>query len=367
MGLEVILIVRETPAWARQLPGLGCGPILQEKLPAFAAFMRDAVTRYSAPPYNVKYWEMWNEPDVARQFVAPGFVFGCWGDNNDAYYGGRYYAEMLKAIYPQMKAADSQSQVLIGGLLSDCDPVNPPEEPVGSGRFKDCRPSQFLEGALENGAGDYFDGVSFHAYDYYWSELGVYQNPNWHSSWDVTGPVVIAKTRYFRDLLAAYGHPEKFLMNTEVALICGRDGTEPSCQTAEFDLTKAYYVPQAYASALAEGLTANVWYSLFGWRGSQLLGFENRPLPVYDAYRFAASQFRGATYTGDLDQFPGVKGYEISRDNVRVWIVWSLDGQPHTVQLPSLPTAIYDVFGATLTASQEVTVTLAPIYIEMSP
>ena len=124
-GIQVILIVRSTPEWARKTAGSGatCGPVRADKLAAFGGFMNELVARYSAPPYNVKVWELWNEPDVdPSQVLEVDSVYGCWGDQTDAYYGGRYYAEMLKVAYPQIKSADPQAQVLVGGLLMDCDP-----------------------------------------------------------------------------------------------------------------------------------------------------------------------------------------------------------------------------------------------------
>ena len=80
----------------------------------------------------------------------------------------------------------------------DCDPVNPPEITKDSGQLRDCTSSKFLEGILEAGAGDSFDGVSFHAYDYYYGDLGVYGNEGWHSAATTTGPVLIAKSRFYK-------------------------------------------------------------------------------------------------------------------------------------------------------------------------
>jgi hypothetical protein len=161
-GMQTILSVRVTPSWAQQVAGYSCGPIKPEKLGAFAIFMHDLVVRYSVAPYNVKYWEIWNEEDIDRSVVPPDSPYGCWGDQNDAYFGGGYYAEMLKVVYPQIKAADPQAQVLIGGLLLDCDPR------PGAGCAvvgHDPKPSKFLEGILSNNGGPYFDGISSHAYD----------------------------------------------------------------------------------------------------------------------------------------------------------------------------------------------------------
>ena len=175
------MIIFGTPEWAQKTPGAYCGPIKQEELDTFANFVYDVVNRYSKHPYNIKYWEIWDEPDVGYFGQPETEPFGCWGDTNDDYYGGGYFAEMLKVVYPSIKSVDADAKVILGGLLLDCDPrprpdgsycaqLNPPH---------DERPPKFFEGILMNGGGNYFDGVTFHAYDYYqyWThELGKYEN-----------------------------------------------------------------------------------------------------------------------------------------------------------------------------------------------
>lgn len=362
-GFQAILIVRSTPEWAQKVPGILCGPIKADKLSAFADFMLEAVARYSAPPFNVHYWEIGNEPDVDYNLVPSESIFGCWGDAADAQYGGGYYAEMLKVVYPKVKIADAQSQVLIGGLLLDCDPVNPPETSAGSGEYKNCAPSRFLEGILQNGGGDYFDGVSYHAYENYGGAYGKFDNGNWHSSWDTTGPVLGAKTSYIRSLLNVYGLTNKYLMNTEVALMCGRTGSEAICLSDDFLKTQSIYVVKSYVMALAEGLKANIWYNGVGWRATSLWDTQGTTFPSYISYQFVASQLQGAQFVKEVDQFPGVKGYEFTRNNQRFWVLWSLDGAEHTVQLDSSPIAMSDVSGNGLATDVEIKITLAPIYI----
>ncbi len=366
-GLEVILIIRGTPAWASAVSGPPCGPIRREYLSDFASFVREAVERYSAPPFNVKYWELGNEPDIAPVHVPFGNPYGCWGDRRSPDYGGAYYAEMLKEVYPQIKAADPEAQVVLGGLLLDCDPLTPPETAPGSGVRKDCTASKFLTGVLENGGGDFLDGVSFHAYDYYFGELGEYSNPNWHSAWNTTGPVLIAKSRYLRSLLTQYGYPDKFLMNTEVAILCGRTGSEGPCLTDRFNQTKAYYLAQAYAAARAEDLKANIWYSLLGWRASQLANQSLQPAPAYRAYQFSASRLQHAAYLGEVADYPSIKGYEFYGNGKRLWILWSQDGSAHTVVLPFTPVGVYDTFGNPLPVSGSIEATWAPVYVEWDP
>lgn len=184
MNLKVVLIIRGTPTWAQKTPGSVCGPVKADKLQAYANFVREAVARYSAPPYNVKFWEIGNEPDAPVNSVH--VVWGCWGDSKDYYYGAAYYTSMLKLVYPQIKAADPQAQVLLGGLLANCDPVRPP-----SGQ--NCSSSRFFEGVLRNGGAKFFDGVSFHTYEYYYRVPGKWGNTNWNSAYNTTGPVIIAK------------------------------------------------------------------------------------------------------------------------------------------------------------------------------
>lgn len=363
-NMQTILIVRGTPAWAQKIMGIHCGPVSEEKLTAFAAFVHDAVVRYSQPPYNVKYWELGNEPDVNPALVAADSEYGCWGDPSDPFYGGGYYAEMLKVVYPAIKSADPEAQVLVGGLLLVCDPDNPPDENGQPGVKKDCSPAKFLEGVLINGGGDYFDGVSFHAYDYYYNLLGKYGNGGWYSSWKTTGPVLITKAAYLHNLLSRYGHEDKYLMSTEVAVLCGTTGNEASCWQNEWEDTKTYHLVEAYTAAATLGLRANIWFCLEGWRGSGLIDLYGQPVPAYQALVFNNQRLEGATPWGEITFYQGVKGFAFQRDGKLLWVLWSFDGQEHSIPLGVLPTAIYNVLGESYTPDINFTITLSPIYIE---
>jgi hypothetical protein len=336
------------------------------------------VARYSVAPYNVKYWEVWNEEDAP--FIAGDNIFGCWGDKTDTYDGGGYYADMLKAAYPKMKAADPQAQVMVGGLLLDCDPR------AGAGCSQSGGspvPPMFLEGILKNGGGPYFDGISFHGYDFYdwvdWSgTLGRYGNGGWQSTWNSTGPVTLAKAEFIKSILGKYSVTGKFLMNTEVALVCGdSNGNVPApypdyCHSTDFETTKAYYVAETYAVGIMEGLRANLWYAVFGWRDSQLLNTDKSPTLAYTAFKFARSELRNSTYLGavsssDIGGVSNVKGYKFQRGDRRVWVVWSLDGNTHTINMSSAPLAAWDVMGVSVATSTSMSVTLKPLYLEWNP
>ena len=355
-GTQLVLVINGTPGWAQQYPGYFCGPIAADKLSVFAQFMYEVVARYSAPPFNVKYWELWNEPDIEPSLVAEDSPYGCWGDRADIFYGGGYFTEMLKQVYPQIKAADPGSQVLVGGLLMDCDPINPPEG-------KDCQSSLFMEGILRSGGGEFFDGISFHAYDYY-SGPSQYYNPNWHSNRETTGPVLIAKARYIRSLLASYQQAGKFLMNTEAGLLCGSSEDSPDCQSKEFGLSKAAYAVESYVSALSEGLRANIWYSLEGWRGTGLVDAQDQPVPAYEAFRINASQLFNASYVRLVNEIPGVRGYELQRNLSRLYVLWSVDGSEHSYEFAEAPIAVYNTFGEQIQPGAKITIGNQPLYLE---
>lgn len=275
---NTILIIGGTPPWAED-PGFACGGrIRADKFNAFANFARDVVARYSVPPYRVLYWELWNEPDVQGQL-------GCWGNINDGiYFGGSYYGEMLKVAYPKMKDGNPNAKVMVGGLLLDCDPTNTQTSCVNS-----LSKSIFMEGILVAGAKNSFDGVSFHAYDFYGGDK-TYSNPNWGTALNLNGTSQLKKAGYLRELLNKYGANGKFLMNTEVGFLCQLCTNDPL-----FEKNKAFYVPQVFTAALSDGYTVAIWYSAFGHRNSGLIDTDLSPKPAFNAYKFTAGKLIGAS------------------------------------------------------------------------
>lgn len=370
LGLETIVIIRSTPPWAQSVPGVYCSIPSAAEYQAFGAFLADTVALLGAPPYNVRYFEIANEPDIAPELVPADIMFGCWGQLEDPYYGGGTYGELLKVVSPLMKAANPEARVTVGGLLLDCDPNNPPPLNDGSGGLKDCTPARFLEGILESGAGEAFDAVSFHAYDYYFGPWS-YGNLNWNSVSSEDGPVVKAKTGYLRDLLAGYGFSDKELINTEGALICTL--TDGSCTSPEFEQTKAAYLAMSNAAAAAVGLEGNIWYSMLGWRESGLVNQDMTPRPSFQALTINAEKLAEATYSGPVEQFEGVMGYEFSRQGSRMWVLWALGTEPLRVTLTEPPDAVSDVYGEALTLGVELDsgptleVGPSPVYVEWNP
>jgi len=382
-GMEMILVVRSTPLWAQKYNHLNtdpptdfyCGPIKQENLVDFGDFMYAAVDRYSKPPFNVKYWQFWNEPDAAWNYFYgwPTSPFGCWGeekDDND--YGGGYYADMLKVVYPRIKQADVEAQVVLGGLLLGCHPDAP--SPC-AWQF------DFLEGVLKhNGDNDgknYFDITAIHAYDYYLGFLGGFDNSAWDSWWNDEGPVAIKKAQYIRNVLGEYGASNKKIMVTETALLCGNDADGnpfPACNSndPEFDpdfvATKTYYVAKVYAASIYEDFPATIWFDLrTNWRNSSLLKNDLSYTDTFWAFQTAKNSLRDSEKIGKISE-PGVAGYKFDRGDRIIWLVWSLDGSTHPISLPSEPLAAWDVLNNPVTVTgSTMDVVMEPTYLEWPP
>lgn len=359
-GLEIIAIVKFAPTWAQAKPPYKCGPIRQDAFDEFARFLKELVRRYSVPPYNIKYWELGNEPDIDPSLIGENSGFGCWGDQRDPYYGGRYYGEMLKAAYPAIKSTDPDARVLIGGLLMDCDPTNPPAG-------KDCRSSKFLEGILVNDGGPYFDIVNYHGYTPYsvssFNRALYYEET--HSGWAARGGVVLGKLSYIRELMAAYGM-NKPVMLTEASLICSECSPPPN----RFFNEQADYVVWLFTRTWAAGIHGVIWFTFDGpgWRSGGLLDENQLPRKSYDALKFMTQMLGKAYYMGVVNQFPGVTGYRFQDGSRKVWVIWSTDGQDQTIQLPSGVTTVYNRAGVVITIpSDRVLVVNRPLYLEFAP
>ncbi len=364
MGLTPILIVSGTPSWAQAVPEQTCGPILSEKLPAFASFMGELADRYAG---QVQFWELYPIPDVDRNTPEAGP--GCWGNPDDPFYGGGEYARMLAEVTPVIKSTNPNAQVLLGSLMLDCAPDSPPPG-------RDCSSSRFLEGVLQAGGDPYFDAVAFQAadgfaiLDFPWGTAYQYSEPNWHSGWLNTGPVVMTKANFIRGILEEYGVTDKRLVNTRAAILCY------ACQNfPPFFVDKEGYIVQAYAAALGAGVDVNLWSSLFGEQNSGLLNVNYLPQPAYSVYQFAVTRLEQADYLGeiqpeDVGGFEGVRGYKFDREGTTVWVVWVASAVSETVegQLPTLPDAAFDPYGNALSLTETtIQIGQVPLYLEWIP
>jgi hypothetical protein len=103
-GLEPLLVLYSTPAWAR-FRGPDGRPRNQPRPDDFAAFAGAAARRYDGAFLGlprVRYWQIWNEPNYPTYFAVAG--------------GTELYRENLNAAYSAIHAAVADNTVVAGGL-----------------------------------------------------------------------------------------------------------------------------------------------------------------------------------------------------------------------------------------------------------
>jgi hypothetical protein len=300
-GLNLIVPVISSPTWATAPYTVDCAPINPAKVEKFARFMAAAVERYSAPPFNIRYWEIGNEPDAPIFKNDSGF--GCWGVEGDPYFGGRAFGEMLKVVVPAMKAVNPDLKILNGGLMLD-RPYVAGDSTTTIGRF--------FEGMLLAGAGPHIDLLSFHTYVFYRTpgQPALGGREDW-------------RIDYLRELTRRYQVPNLPLIRTETALLCV--AVTPECRWAQADL-----VGRTYARTMRDGLLATIWYQYDSdsFHNTALIEPSDIwvPRPAYFAYRHTGRLLSGARYAGPIPGLPAaVEGYQFTRGAQTIAIYWTDD------------------------------------------
>jgi hypothetical protein len=137
-GLRVVARIDFVPPWARP-PETTFRHLPEEHFVDYAHFVHAFVRHFSG---RVKHIIVWNEPNLSFE----------WGYRLPDAEG---YARLLKTVYPQAKAADSEVVVLAAGLAPT---LAPPGSEWGMNDL------EFLQRMYDAGAREYFDGLAVHAY-----------------------------------------------------------------------------------------------------------------------------------------------------------------------------------------------------------
>ncbi len=361
--LTPIAIVHLNPSWAlKEGESAPCAAVASEHFDAYAQFLQALATRYSKAPYNVHYWELGNEPDVDPSLLSEFLHehFGCWGDVDDPYYGGKHYGEMLKVVAPAIKQADPSARIVLGGLLLD----NPDTTQAGAGK-----PERFLAGILETGAGNSFDIVGYHAYPGFGGRT--IDTDLHNDAWESWGGSTIGKAAYIRQALATHGL-QKPLFLTEAALLLYTAETIPDNELPdEFLQAQADHVVRQLTRALFTGVDAYSWYTLHksGWNYSGLLNGDNSPRPAYTAYKQYIEMIGQHRPTRTDDYGDTVVAYRFDKGSEMVDVLWVDGSETHIVDVPTAQfQAAYTRDGAAITPidtgeEQKIEVTIEPVYI----
>lgn len=360
-GLEFIVTVGGNPDWASPFRN---GVIDPEDVSSFVALMAAAVERYDGDGYLdapgspvVNHWEIYNEPDNGR--AGEDYRWG-----ND----GQKYAQLLAAVWPAVKNANPNVQVVFGGIAYDWFSDN------SSGPFV----RQFLDDVLAAGGGNVFDVMNFHVYPVFWY--------NWT---DQESPGLLEKANYIKAKLASYGFPNKPLLITEAGWHSNSSANPPGDPEAQ-----ARYVVELFTQSIAVGARTMVWWMLHDPTDSW--NYENglikntqdpnplQPKPAYTAFKTAVRMLGSAnlhrilpdaeTGSGDME------AYEL-RDHLfrrTIYVAWMdpIDtAMVRPLRVPASSAIVRDIYNGTTTVTDGqdgqidglVTVSVGgqPVYIEI--
>ena len=126
-GLGVLGLIGYAPAWACQDKGQNYGSLVDED--AWRLFITKTAERYVD---QIRYWEIWNEPNIPPFWRPLGDPEG--------------YAKLLKIAFHAIKSVDPELQVVTGGT-SRTD-------------------IQFIEGYVRSAGEPCFDIIAYHPYSF---------------------------------------------------------------------------------------------------------------------------------------------------------------------------------------------------------
>lgn len=164
-GITILPILGYDVAWARPA---------YRHLDLWREYVRNMVSRYKG---RLTYWEVWNEPDLEP----------FWKEKPDP----ANYTTLLKAAYEEIKAADPEAKVLLGGLSGI--------------------PFEFIDGIYKAGGKAYFDIMNVHPYRYPKTPEGASLKDD------------LAK---LRQLMAQYGDGDKRMWITEIGWPTHRNNSQ---------------------------------------------------------------------------------------------------------------------------------------------
>jgi hypothetical protein len=353
-NVNVVLTLAHNPDWAATYPA---GPIDLVPIDELVQFMQAVVARYGAHPYNVKHWEMYNEPDNGDPYRAENGGWGYFGDDPQA------YVDLLEAVYQPVKDVDPEAQVLFGGMAYD---YWEPDGPFVKTFFDE------VLGIMQDSTSYPFDVMNFHYY------------PVFAVNWEAYGADIIGKTNFIRAKMLEYG--------ADKPLVCTETSMWSNCLDEDFDLVcgsdekQSRYVVQVNARSQAAGLEFTVWFMLYDAEGATteygLLDQDYLPKPSHQAYLTLGRQLSQTEYSRTLslaetgsDQ---IEAYEFLEKHgpQRVIVAWTNDELEHPLALPGASlvkvgkygaeTILYDANDGQVDGQVEVIVGPSPVYLRVA-
>ena len=307
LGLEPLVTVRDNPDWAADTR---CGPLYDNA--SLARFMEDMVERYKDAPYEIKLWELYNEPDIMKWRTDRHNAGGCWGGY------GSMYADMLQEVSTTIRATDPDAVIFIGGLAYDW--FNQ-EDPTGATDL------YFINDVLDQGGAAYFDVMNMHYYDAF--------SYRWPPERNIRSKIAALRT-----VLATRGVTKPMAV-TEIGYPWWGDPEivgEPEKYTHEANMR---YMVMNHVRAFSSNVQCAIWFQAIDWPGDELryglLDPVGAPQPGYAVYRTLVNELDGFTYErltpntlGDVESFDFNDGA-----GQRKTVAWSKYGTSSVIIYPA--------------------------------
>jgi len=315
-GLTPMVVIGGNPPWASSYDceptpdkPLCCGPIHEDHLEDFAAFVHALAERYDGDDIDdapgapvVEHWEFYNEPDYTDRYDT-WRLGGCWGGDadEDGVPDPQEYAEMLRYVWPAIHNASSEAKVLMGALAFTANE----RQQWGSAPFNEDFLRQMLAhnepGPCEGGP--CFDVMNYHFYVDFAERF--------------SPPNMIGKALVYRSELANWGLGDK-------PFICSEVGLPNAPSPGYSDELQSRYVVQVFARGMGAGdygvdFEALAWFTLVefihhGGRNYGLLNSDLSRRPAYWTYKTLTDELAEVQYahplnSTDIDDTSGLEGY----------------------------------------------------------
>jgi hypothetical protein len=119
-GIEILLMVRQTPEWSNGVPFWWNSP---KRLADYGDFLEAAAKRYP----RIRHWMVWGEPSRTTGLNPPVTEGASFAQKSRE--RGQYYARMLDMAYGRLKRV-SRSNLVIGGNSYDQNAAAPGFQPA---------------------------------------------------------------------------------------------------------------------------------------------------------------------------------------------------------------------------------------------
>lgn len=333
-------------------------PQTDDEIKAYAAYCKAVATHYKG---KIDTFEIYNEPDYSG--------FAGWEIT------GADYVKVLKAAAEAIRDPQPEATIVAGALCSMRTPT---------ARARTIATQIFSDPTVTN----YMSAFSFHCYDY---SHGAYSDEDTVTNFDgqiefIKGLLQNTTKPNLPIWITEDGMPSEGLNHTN-EIIQAEDTARVLASVAANPQVERYFIYN-----LHEKTHSTVMENAFG-----LVDENYEPKPAYAAAAFSNKILSGAEcvykFEGDTTAYKGdaLGGYGYKSDDKEIYVAWAHTGKTATLQISKTRPAgsetafsklgstgtvtvaadadvkIYDMYGNRLDYKSNISLTSAPVYVEVAP